>query len=66
MPNQQQPSFSQRFLRGAGETNNANLWGPTQWVVNMVQYMITLVLIMAGEGIKAVFTRQKPRRGHEA
>lgn len=60
-------SKTDKFMRGAGDVRDTNLWGPAKWVVQLVQYMIAIILLTIGEGFKAVVTGKKPegRRRHE-
>ncbi|KAF2767347.1 hypothetical protein EJ03DRAFT_329254 [Teratosphaeria nubilosa] len=57
----QQSTFSGNFIRGAGEVQDKRLWGPAKWVVQMIQYLIAIIMITMGEGIKAIFTGEKPK-----
>ncbi|KAI6894753.1 hypothetical protein KC318_g16237 [Hortaea werneckii] len=56
-----QQSKADKFMRGAGEVRDTNLWGPAKWVVQLVQYMVAIIMITIGEGFKAIVTGQKPQ-----
>jgi len=59
-----QESRTSAFLRSAGEVRDPDhkLWGPAKWIAAMVQYLIALVIVMIGNGFKAVISGQKPRQ----
>jgi hypothetical protein len=61
---QQQGSISSRFIRGAGEVQDRNLWGPARWVVQLVQYLIAIILVTIAEGFKAIVSGKKPSGRH--
>jgi len=64
MSTTQSPSQSRtdRFMRGAGNVEDTKLWGPAKWVVQLIQYMIAIVMVTMAEGVKAIFTGEKPQR----
>ena len=65
MSTSQQPSShsrTDRFMRGAGIVDDTKLWGPAKWVVQLIQYMIAIVMVTMAEGVKAIFTGEKPQR----
>lgn len=53
-----------RFMRGAGHVNDpeGKLWAPARWVVALIQYLIALIMVTMGEGIKAIFSGKNQRR----
>ncbi|KAK5112544.1 hypothetical protein LTR85_011236 [Meristemomyces frigidus] len=65
MSEQQQPSRTSKFLSGAGEVQDKRLWGPAKWIVQMIQYLIAIIMITIGEGLKAIFTGEKPRSSQQ-
>jgi len=54
-------------MRGAGQVNDpeGKLWAPARWVVAMIQYLIALIMVTMGEGIKAIFTGNNSRKRHQ-
>jgi len=62
---QPQHSRTDKFMRGAGNVDS-NLWGPARWVVQLIQYLIAIVIVTMGAGLKAIFTGEKPQdRRHD-
>ncbi|KAI6842129.1 hypothetical protein KC332_g4358 [Hortaea werneckii] len=61
-----QQSKADKFMRGAGEVRDTNLWGPAKWVVQLVQYMVAIIMITIGEGFKAIVTGKKPQSRRRA
>lgn len=59
---QNESNLSSRFVRSAGEVQDKKLWGPAKWVVQLVQYMIAIIMLTIGEGIKSIFTGERPRK----
>lgn len=59
---QQETSLSSRFVRGAGEVQDKKLWGPAKWVVQLIQYMIAIIMLTIGEGIKSIFTGERVQK----
>lgn len=60
-----QESSSQRFIRSAGQVRDdpsQRLWGPARWVVQLIQYMIAIIMVTIGEGIKSIFTGESPKK----
>lgn len=62
MADSQQSSGVDRFMRGAGEVQDKRLWGPAKWIVQMIQYLIAIIMVTIGEGIRAIFTGERPQR----
>ncbi|KAK5164903.1 uncharacterized protein LTR77_009567 [Saxophila tyrrhenica] len=65
MADTQHPSTSERFIRSAGDVRedpNQRLWAPARWVVQMIQYLIAIIMVTIGEGIKAIFTGESPKK----
>jgi len=64
-PQQQQPSKTERLIRGAGEVRNdpnQRLWAPARWVVQMVQYLVAIMLVAIGESVKAIWSGKTPQK----
>jgi hypothetical protein len=55
-----QPSKREQFIRASGQVPNKELWGPAKWVVQLIQYMIAIMIITIGEGIKSIVTGEGP------
>ncbi|TKA30754.1 hypothetical protein B0A50_02474 [Salinomyces thailandicus] len=53
-------SKTEQFMRGAGDVQDSNLWGPAKWVVQLIQYMIAIIMVTIGEGFKSIITGKKP------
>ena len=61
-------SKTERFIRGAGEVREdpeQRLWWPARVVVQMIQYLIAIIMVTIGEGMKAVFTGKTSHRKRE-
>lgn len=64
MAETQQPSKTERFIRGAGtvkEDDENRLWGPAKWVVQLVQYLVAIMIVTIGEAFKAIISGEKPK-----
>ena len=56
-------------MRAAGEVKedpDQRLWGPTRWIVQLIQYMVAIIMITIGEGMKAIFTGESPKKKKRA
>lgn len=58
--------LSSRFVRGAGEVPDGQLWGPARWVVQLIQYLVALVIVTVGEGLKYIFKGERPPKKNRA
>jgi len=58
----QPSSRTANFMRGAGEVQDRQLWGPAKWIVQLVQYLIAIMIVTIGEAFKAIFTGESPRK----
>jgi hypothetical protein len=71
MADTQHPTSSKtdRFIRGAGEVREDpehRLWGPAKWVVQLIQYLVAIVIVTIGEGMKAIIKGEKPKSKRHA
>ena len=65
----QQPSKTERFIRGAGEVRedpDNRMWAPARWVVEMIQYLIAIIMVTIGESIKAIWSGEAPKKRRAA
>lgn len=56
-------------MRAAGEVKedpDQRLWGPARWIVQLIQYMVAIIMITIGEGMKAIFTGESPKKKKRA